>query len=51
MIDMLFNIKKLLYIGAVINDTSNSNNLNIIIIGMVILIIILIGAAMFAPKE
>ena len=41
----------LINFGAVINDVSNSNNLNIIIIGMVVVILILVGAAMFAPKK
>ena len=38
------------HFGAVVNDASNTGNLNIVIIGMVIVIIILIGAAIFAKK-
>ena len=36
--------------GMVINDVTNSDNLNIIIIGMVVLIIILIGGVIFSKK-
>ena len=36
--------------GTVINDVTNSDNLNIIIIGMVVLIIILIGGVIFSKK-
>ena len=46
----LININAIVQTGAVINDASN-NNFNIVIIGMIIVIIILIGAAMFAPKK
>jgi len=37
--------------GAVVNDTANTNNLNLVIIGMVVVILVLVGAAMFAPKK
>lgn len=46
----LINVNAIVQTGAVINDASN-NNFNIVIIGMIIVIIILIGAAMFAPKK
>ncbi len=46
----LININAIVQTGAVVNDASN-NNFNIVIIGMIIVIIILIGAAMFAPKK
>ncbi len=46
----IININAIVQTGAVINDASN-NNFNIVIIGMIIVIIILIGAAMFAPKK
>lgn len=44
-------IPKLIDVGAVINNTSKSGNLNVIIIGMVVIILILVGAAMFTPKK
>ncbi len=37
--------------GAVINDTQNTNNLSMIIVGMIIIIFILVGAVLFAPKK
>lgn len=46
----LININAIVQTGAVVNDASN-NNFNIVIIGMIIVIIILIGAEMFAPKK
>ena len=46
----LININAIVQTGAVVNDASN-NNFNIVFIGMIIVIIILIGAAMFAPKK
>ena len=36
--------------GTVINDVTNSDNLNSIIIGMVVWIIILIGGVIFSKK-
>lgn len=45
------NTNAIIQSGAVINDTSNSNNLNTIITGMVVVIIILLGTIMFAPKK
>ncbi len=47
----LVNINAISQVGAVMNDTSKSSNLNIIIIGMVVIILILVGAVMFAPKK
>lgn len=43
-------VQQYLLNGTVINDVTNSDNLNIIIIGMVILIIILIGGVIFSKK-
>lgn len=37
--------------GAVVNDSANTDNLNFVIIGMVVVILVLVGAAMFAPKK
>ncbi len=37
--------------GAVVNNASSNDNMNIIIIGMIVVILILVGAAMFAPKK
>jgi LPXTG-motif cell wall-anchored protein len=51
MITILSNFRVLSLFGAVINDTNNTNNLNIIILGMIIVILILAGAALFAPKR
>ncbi len=44
-------ISKYIHFETVINDVTNSNNLNIVIIGMIILIIILVGAVIFTKKQ
>ena len=41
----------LIQFGAVVNDTANTNNFNTVIIGMIVVILVLVGAAMFAPKK
>lgn len=41
----------IIQIGAIVNDTTNANNFTVVIIGMIIVILILVGAAMFAPKK
>lgn len=37
--------------GAIVNDALNTNNLNVIMIGMIIVILVLVGATMFAQKK
>ncbi len=37
--------------GAIVSDAFNANNLNAVIIGMVVVILILVGATMFAQKK
>lgn len=38
--------------GAIVNDgNASSNNFNLVIIGLVVVILILVGIAMFAPKK
>lgn len=46
----LINYNAIIQYGAVVNDITNSNNFSLIIIGMVVVIIILIGAVMFTKK-
>lgn len=46
----LINYNAIIQYGAVVNDVTNSNNFSLIIIGMVVVIIILIGAVMFTKK-
>ncbi len=46
----LINFNAIIQYGAVVNDITNSNNFSLIIIGMVVVIIILIGAVMFTKK-
>lgn len=48
---MLVNNAAIIQTGAIVNDGSKTNNLNIIIIGMVVVILILVGAVMFTPKK
>ncbi len=50
-VSSLINFNAIIQSGAVVNDTTNAGNLNIIIIGMVVVILILVGAIMFAPKK
>lgn len=44
-------ISKYIQFDTVIIDVTNSSNLNIVIIGMIILIIILMGAVIFTKKQ
>ena len=37
--------------GAIINDGKSSNNLNVIIIGMLVVIVILVGSILFSNKK
>ena len=50
-ISSLINFNAVIQSGAVMNNPANTNNFNIIIIGMIIIILILVGAAMFASKK
>lgn len=47
----LTNFNAIIQSGAVMNNPGNANNFNIIIIGMIVIILILVGAAMFASKK
>ncbi len=47
----LTNFNAIIQSGAVMNNPADANNFNIIIIGMVVIILILVGAAMFASKK
>ena len=46
----LINLDAVFQYGAVVNDVTNSNNFSLIIIGLVVVIIVLIGAVMFTKK-
>lgn len=37
--------------GAIVNDGKSSNNLNVIIIGMLVVIVILVGSILFSNKK
>ena len=50
-ISSLTNFNAVIQSGAVMNNPTNTNNFNIIIIGMIVIILILVGAAMFASKK
>ena len=50
-ISSLTNFNAVIQSGAVMNNPANTNNFNIIIIGMIVIILILVGAAMFASKK
>lgn len=50
-ISSFINFNAIIQLGAVMNNTNDTNNFNIIIIGMIVIILILVGAAMFAPKK
>ncbi|MDO5569330.1 MAG: hypothetical protein Q4G04_04385 [bacterium] len=47
----LINFGAVLQPGAIINDVTNPNNLNVIIVGMLLVIIILVGATIFSTKK
>ena len=47
----LININAIVQEGAIVNDAFNTNNLNVIMIGMVIVILVLVGVTMFAQKK
>lgn len=47
----LINTNAIVQEGAIVNDAFNANNLNVIMIGMVIVILVLVGATMFAQKK
>lgn len=49
-VNNVFGSSNFLQSGTVINDVTNSDNLNIVIIGMVVLVIILIGGVIFSKK-
>ena len=50
-ISSLTNFNAIIQSGAVMNNPADTNNFNIIIIGMIVIILILVGAAMFASKK
>lgn len=47
----LVNTNAIVQQGAIVSDAFNANNLNAVIIGMVVVILILVGATMFAQKK
>ena len=50
-ISSLTNFNAIIQSGAVMNNPAEASNFNIIIIGMIVIILILVGAAMFASKK
>lgn len=50
-VSFLTNFNAIIQSGAVINNPADANNFNIIIIGMIVIILVLVGAAMFASKK
>lgn len=47
----LVNTNAIVQQGAIVSDAFNANNFNAVIIGMVVVILILVGATMFAQKK
>ena len=48
----LVNVCAIVQSGAIVNDgNTNPSNFNLVIIGLVVVILILVGIAMFAPKK
>lgn len=48
----LVNVCAIVQSGAIVNDgNTNPSNFNLVIIGLLVVILILVGIAMFAPKK
>lgn len=48
---MVVNAAIIVQTGAIVNDGKSSNNLNVIIIGMLVVIVILVGSILFSNKK